>query len=244
MRGPRLSLDPARIGAPSLRPSGQWTPARLGSKVLWLRAASLATDTSSVSTWSDESGAENHATQGTEAKKPTYTASWRNGKPAVSFNGSRLLSVASSLTGATGWTVAMVGQFSSLSGQRCAIGIGDTAGYGLMANGAGSGKREVIVKGVLFDTDSNATTSAEYWVATCTAGGTLSLYINGSPVALTNTSPAIAAPNTSSAIGCLRTSDELMKFSGYIGEIVVMSAAIGASDISLLHGYFAAEYAI
>lgn len=244
MRGPRFSRDPARPGAPSLRPPSRWTPTRLGSKVLWLRAGSLASDTTTISTWTDESGAGNHATQGTTAKRPTYNASWRNGRPAVNFNGSQLLSVASALTSAKPWTVAMAVQFTTLSGQRCAFGVGDTNGYGLMVNGAGTGKREVIVKGVLFDTDGNATTSAEYWVATCTAGGTLSMYVNGASVALSNTSPAIVAPNTSSAVGCLRTSDELMKFVGNIGEIIVTNAAIGAADLSLLHGYFAAEYAI
>lgn len=212
--------------------------------MLWLRAGSLASDTTTISTWTDESGAGNHATQGTTAKKPTYTSSWRNGRPAVAFNGSQILAVASTLTTAKPWTAAMVVQFSTLSGQRCAVGIGDTSGYGLMANGQGTGAREVICKGVIFDTDNAATTSAEYWVAVCDGSGNLSLYVNGTLRGLTNSAPTISAPNTSSAIGCLRTSDEFMRFSGYLGEVLILNAAIGAADLSLLHGYFAAEYAI
>lgn len=68
-----------------------WTPAELPNLALWLDAADSSTITlngSTVSQWNDKSGNSRHASQGTAANQPTYTASGLNGKPVVTFDGS------------------------------------------------------------------------------------------------------------------------------------------------------------
>jgi hypothetical protein len=69
-------------------PAVPWTPAAI-STALWLDAADASTLTlngSTVSQWRDKSGNARHASQGTVANQPTYTANGLNGKPVVTFN--------------------------------------------------------------------------------------------------------------------------------------------------------------
>lgn len=72
-----------------------WTPAALGSDLaLWLDAADAGTITlngSTVSQWNDKSGNARHATQGTAANQPTYTANAFAGKPGLTFDGNQVL---------------------------------------------------------------------------------------------------------------------------------------------------------
>jgi hypothetical protein len=222
---------------------GLWAPASL-STVLWLRADSLPANSTNVTTWSDESGNGNHATQGAGGA-PTYTASWRNGRPALAFNGSQWLDIASPLTGAKPWTIHAVLQLT-LAGSRAIFATGDNnTGVALSYNGSGgAGKREVVAKAVAFALDGNATANAEHWTAVCDSGGTIAFYVNGVATTLTPDNPAANAPSTSSAVGALRISDGLWGMLGNVAEIVVMNSAISAADRALLHAYSSAKYNI
>jgi len=54
---------------------------------LWLDASDIiANEGDKISTWTDKSGNNNHATQSTVASQPTYRKSVANGKPALSFD--------------------------------------------------------------------------------------------------------------------------------------------------------------
>lgn len=76
--------DGTLFGGPKL-----WQPDELGASLsLWLDAedtASITLNGSTVSQWSDKSGSDKHATQGTAANQPTYKATDAvlGGKPSV-----------------------------------------------------------------------------------------------------------------------------------------------------------------
>lgn len=59
-----------------------------GSLKLWLDAGAITglNNGDPVATWADQSGAGNHAVQGTLGRQPTYVASGINGQPAVRFD--------------------------------------------------------------------------------------------------------------------------------------------------------------
>lgn len=86
---------------------------------LWLRADALSlANGASVTSWTDSSGSLNHATEATNP--PTFIASAQNSKPAISFNGSKLLrsTTNSGITGNPDFTVFLVSRIN-----------GTTAGY-------------------------------------------------------------------------------------------------------------------
>lgn len=67
----------------------EWTPAEISTE-LWLDAADAATISESggaVSQWSDKSGNDRHATQGTAANKPTTGTHTQNSLNAMRFDG-------------------------------------------------------------------------------------------------------------------------------------------------------------
>jgi hypothetical protein len=67
-----------------------FAPTSLSGCVLWLRAdLGVTLNGSTVSAWADQSGTGNHASQGTAANQPTYSASSGPGgsRPGITFDG-------------------------------------------------------------------------------------------------------------------------------------------------------------
>lgn len=66
-----------------------FVPTDIAGCVLWLRADGITglSDGDAVTTWPDESGEGNDATQATTAKKPSYETGVLNGLPVVRFDG-------------------------------------------------------------------------------------------------------------------------------------------------------------
>lgn len=68
--------------------SNAWLPKTVIGNKLWLHSDFGITITGlGVSTWADQSGNGNHATQATDAKRPVYSAtSWPGGMPGLTYN--------------------------------------------------------------------------------------------------------------------------------------------------------------
>lgn len=68
---------------------GTFQPTDLGGCILWLLSDRGVTKDAEnlVSTWSDLSGEDHDATQSTDARKPTWTDGARNGRNALTFDG-------------------------------------------------------------------------------------------------------------------------------------------------------------
>jgi hypothetical protein len=77
---------PVAFVAPAIPPGPPLTGLQL-----WLKADAGVTQAGGlVSAWADQSGNNNHATQATGAKQPTYNAASINGLPGITFGGALL----------------------------------------------------------------------------------------------------------------------------------------------------------
>ncbi len=86
--------------AASLPPTPAWSPSDLPGLVLWLKADSLFSTLSNdalVTTWTDSSGNNNHAT-GSGAARPTYKTGVLNSWPTVRFDGNDVVNFTTPLT--------------------------------------------------------------------------------------------------------------------------------------------------
>ena len=110
-----------------------WTPADLGADLaLWLDADDASTITlngTNVSQWDDKSGNNRHATQGTAADQPTYSATGLNGKPSLLFDGTN--DVMLGVSAQTGFFITVLAPGLTSYGAP----IGFTTKHGLIRDG-------------------------------------------------------------------------------------------------------------
>ena len=92
--------------------AGEWDPASLGTVVLDLDSrVGLTIGTGGVSTWADQSGAGNNATQASTGLRPDLiTDGWATGIDAINFDSAELESLDCPLATAAGQTYAIVGR--------------------------------------------------------------------------------------------------------------------------------------
>lgn len=107
---PKAPNDTAKF----LRGDGAWAvptsnaaavdPSSISGLVLWLKAdvgvyndagSTLATDTQTVQQWNDQSGNNNHVSQATSGKRPTFRTNIHNSLAVVRFNAAHCMTLAS-----------------------------------------------------------------------------------------------------------------------------------------------------
>ena len=101
---------------PSNGPGGVGNAA---TNFLFLRSdlgTSTTTNNTALTTWSDQSGNSNNATQGTAGNRPTYLTNQLNGFPAIRFNGtSNFLASPSVFPTSSDYTKFVIGRISNTS---------------------------------------------------------------------------------------------------------------------------------
>lgn len=113
-----------------------FTPTDYPGLFLWLKADALVlSDTDPVSSWTDSSGRDHHATQATGANQPLYRINQINGQPALDFDGTNdaLATAAIDLTNREGVTLYVVAQTDSITTDQ--ILLETTANYNSNAGG-------------------------------------------------------------------------------------------------------------
>lgn len=227
------------------RPDPRWSPAWT-RPVLWMRATHGVTLTAAaVSAWLDLSASANSGSQGTAGNRPTLTASWQRGQPALAFAGGQWLALTAAAGQATPFTFAAVMQWTSTAASR--ISAGTTAGVGGVAFnvGAVAGKRVVWKRGVSFDDDGNATTDAEQWVVTrdTAVSAASTFYVNGA-VQVTSTPNAVV--NAPSGVGIIGAGSGagVVSMVGYVAEVVVCNDALSAATLAQWNAYNSARYGV
>uniref|UniRef100_A0A6M3IKR0 Uncharacterized protein n=1 Tax=viral metagenome TaxID=1070528 RepID=A0A6M3IKR0_9ZZZZ len=128
-----VGVSPAfRRGAP------RFSPLSIAGCKLWLDAAQGVTlNGSNVSAWADQSGAGNHATQGTALRQPAYAAAgWSAGIPTVDFDASNTewLSFAGTGFPADGLTVFCALSQTSTAARQAVIGTGDASSNAFLSS--------------------------------------------------------------------------------------------------------------
>lgn len=230
----------------------QFTPDSIDGLVLWLDADAIEwlDDGQPVETWEDLSGAGNHATQATEASRPTYKTGILNGKPVVRFDGADDILANSSPALPSGSDARTV--FAVF--ERKSAGTNVIFDYGTQSNGQRFG---------LVVNHSVPETSVAWWghrwgVADSFTGFTAmtvlvpdgvsntngaSIYIDGVPLLSSGTtSGSVQALNT--VLGEMRVGGHLSNASSEvdIAEILIYDRALSGSEREDVEAYLMAKY--
>jgi len=105
------------------------SPSNYANLKLWLKADSLGlSDNTQVSSWLDQSGNSNDASQGTSGNQPIFKTNIFGTLPSVRFDNSNdymsLVSAVSSTSFSAPWTIIFVAKFNSGGGSRLLYGSG------------------------------------------------------------------------------------------------------------------------
>lgn len=230
-------------------PISSWTPKRLSNLTLWLRAdLGVSTSGSSVIQWNDQSGNGYNFTQSAGSTAPTVTASWQNSKPALAFNGTQYMSLASvfGFVAGSNFTIATVQQFTNIT--TVIPVIFDIDGVlGLAINNNSTSKRTVAKYGSGLDEDGVGNLNPESWVLTAKIYDNVQVtpstfYVNGSVQSTISPNGVILTPSGTTWLGARSSALQFMY--GNIAEVVVSNYQWSAMDISNWTSYVHKRYGI
>ena len=237
-----------------------FVPSQIGGLTIWLKAdAGITKDGSDrVSNWNDQSGNNNHFTQATGTAKPLYTASAKNGLPAIVFDGT------SDYMASAAFTLGAFSLFSVVSRKwQTATYAGlfrhnltATTGQGFFTTSSvvyGWNSAEFVVSGNGFqDTQSpraigpygSLTNDTYHLISTgCGASNTF-LRLNKTSVARTTTNASITAVSATAAIGTDAALLNADWWDGGIAELLIYNSVLSAGDIAKVETYLSSKWAI
>jgi len=139
---PVVGTNPVIVG--NSGPGGVGSNSGTSALVVWLDGNNGVTTTgSAVTSWNDQSGYSNHATQGTPANRPTRTSNALNGFPIVQFDGvNDVLSIADQASiDLTRWSFLMVAKVTTHKNYNAFFVKGNdaTENYEFLTNFPGTG---------------------------------------------------------------------------------------------------------
>lgn len=222
--------------------------------ITWLKADfGVITSGSSVTNWTDFSGAGNSASQATSTKRPTLVTNAVNGFPAISFDGSsdyvQLPSGMANFTG--GATIYIVANPSSIVNAKRLLDFGSG-----VANNNNLTVSEFVSgpnKGTSFISYNGSTSSGVSSSSGLTAntfqvleylqssnGGTL--FTNGTVTAAGTVTNPNNVTRTTNIIGAASSGTDW--FTGSIAEILVYNTALDANGRAAVETYLLNKYGI
>lgn len=216
--------------------------------VLWLDASQITglNDGDSITTWSDESGNSNDATQSTAANKPTYQTNEVNSKPAVRFDGSNDDFVLDNqLFTSDDFTIFTVikGGSQNNKGIITQWASGSSGRMGLTVSDLSDNKLNLFhVTGSAYNGYSNSVVFNSTWTITATtcSNGTISHWINSSSDGSTSTT-SFAPAATSTYIGSYGPVGGAW-FSGDIAELIVYNKVLTSDERENVENYLNNKY--
>jgi hypothetical protein len=219
--------------------SGEWTPAQLSGKLLWLRADMGVTAAAGrVSTWADQSGLGNNATStGATSTRPLLTT-W-NGVEALYFDGARTLATAANVlpTAANSeFTIFIVGAFDDTAA-RAMVRTNETSGGVALSQNVGGGlKLQRWKTGVAFDEDGPArTTPLNVVMLDKVAAVPASvMYVNGALVSTSLPGAGVLTPTGKLYIGAAISAQFHL---GPIAEVLIIPGHASAATLALWNAY-------
>lgn len=210
------------------------------SNLIWLDASAIATATANnapISTWSDLSGNNNHFTQATPSKKPTYKKSDVNSKPSVSFS-SQALTATTNITGhdktvffvakASGGNNRLIAEFEKFRLYTRYIStipnfVYTSSKFSVESSGQNIGSTASIIGSV-----------------SSTASSNVDLYVNHNKTTATRT--ASTYNFTSTTLGANSTS--VIQYSGTVSEMIVYNGQLHSAGITIINNYLSSKYNI
>jgi hypothetical protein len=230
-------------------------PTRLSGLILWLDAAKGITIATGVSQWDDQSGAGNHATQGTGANQPTYAAASAllPGHAAVQFDGVAHYLICNALaTTASGTdqplSVLIALGATATAGSYTLVGVGKAASATPFFTA-----QQTATPGLAWNRRDDANTNLSLVVGAPAAntpyvgalvftGTTGSVVTQGSTGTLGASLDVGAMTVDQGGIGCLRRTTNSQFFPGEIYEILVFNRAVTNRERKTLERYLGQKY--
>jgi hypothetical protein len=233
-----------------------FVPTQLTGCMLWLRADLGVTLSSGfVSTWADQSGNGNNASQGASANRPGFSQTAMNNLPAIQGNGNAttpFFMTTSAFTLGNAATIAVVAQpanpevaFARLVEHKFSLT------YYLGLNGTPNAYKFIVNNGTFPYGIAEGGSITPYGANAIITGmftpgggatGTGGLYMNGSPVG-SDTFNNPASNNLPLYIMQDVTAPS-QPWNGYLGEIVIYNRALSSGEFLRLHRYLGGRYGV
>jgi hypothetical protein len=248
---------------PAFIKTGSFTPASFGSDLkLWLTADAGVTDAGggAVSSWADQSGNGNDVTQGTSARRPTYSATGYNSSyPGITFataSTQYLAKSAASISGAAISFFLVMTHTSSDpgdSGMVSVVGAGEAVDYnndssfvwGDSFGGGANHNKLYYNNGPVWDSPDLVTDGANHRIGLVFDGAEAKLYVNnGSAAASGAATGTIGDTAMDIGIGGRPWNAGAPGFDGTLAEVVVVTRALDATERTSLDNYFTVKWGL
>ena len=221
--------------------------------VLWLDANAITglSDGAKVATWDDLSGEDNHATQTTEANKPTYKGNVLNSKPVVRFDGvnDHLIIDALLAGGTSSRTIFIVAKSDTIGNKAMFMLNGDRSGT---ANARFYDITPEIWVRVFGNQQFHESFPTEF--AILTIGNAENAKVNEiygwldesllTAVGSANGDTTLNILGTRSSIGTILNDITTYAWKGDIAEILVYNRELYDSEREMVEAYLSAKYGL
>lgn len=246
----------------------QTGPGGVGSSAntsLWLKAdagTSTTTNGTAVSTWNDNSGNANHASQATANQQPIYTSGLINGMPALFFDnigspGNDLMTVndADNLDNTAGLTILTVTRPISIDNSSARaivskrVDVGNNQSYTIFYYTSNHINIDIEGNDNRFSTPATFVGGRDYVFSVLfdgsqTAANRVKTYLNETlDVTATETGATISNFASPVVIGSMNVGDG-RPFGGYIAEVIIYRKALNAAERIIAHNYLFAKYGL
>lgn len=227
------------------------SPPNLPGLKTWLRSdLGIVLSTNKVTTWNDQSGNANNATQNTNANRPTYNSvdAAYAGKPSLSFDGATsFMNLVTSLAGNQPYTVYIVGQ-SSGGGARQEF-FADATNNGCIFISTGVATNWSLSNGASLTATGPYANTVGQPTAFCGVANSQNVNNASSFLYINSSSVAAAGPGNSGSnnpqgqetIGA-STSGTANFLNGKIVEIIAYTGAHSPAQIAQVFNYISQRY--
>jgi hypothetical protein len=234
-----------------------WTPKRISSLGVWLRADSLGlANGTPVQTWIDSSGNGMDVTQATMTSRPTFKTSGIGGKPSLLFDSVDDELISNNdfpVTGDAAFTVFSVHQQLSTTVRQCAVSWGidvSLRGFNIYPNLRSTNQYDFsYTNNNDYRVAYGATTSPIILCHRKASGAintTTTVRVNGT-VSADRGGSSTSTPNLGLGkiyVGAFFSAAAKGYFNGYISEQLVYKRDLSSDEIARVEKYLAAKYDI
>jgi len=234
---PVVPNKPAAISVTDVEDEG-FAPTDISNCAVWLDFSDTATITDAgagaVSAVTNKANGSNNATQGTGGARPTTGIRTINSLNALDFDAGDSLNLATNIARGSGYTVFAVGEFDAVNIFQILFG-GSTGSFGFRVDNVA--RPQILRTGqatILTYTSPTVSAATPTILAARTVSSSNQIYLNGGSPATNTTDPAYSADAGQIGSGV----------NGGIGEVIVYTGVLNASDMNLVGEYLEAKWGV